>query len=141
MSDVEVKPLNWKPEPGIGYSVNRRPDGGMHYTFTDLSITTLKHWRDFALQHLYDSDRLTRNLYDLRQIAAIPEEAIQIALEANSDPAARHVRVAVVVGNEKVRSGIREIADLTVGGGVEMGIFTQMQEAEAWLDRPLTTLV
>jgi hypothetical protein len=141
MSDVDIKPLNWKPVPGIGYSVSRRPDGGMHYTFTDVSPATLQHWRDFALQHLYDSDRLTRNLYDLRRIATIPEEAIQIALEANSDPAARHLRVAVVVGNETVRSGIQKIADLTVGGGVEMGIFTEMQDAEAWLERPLTTLV
>jgi hypothetical protein len=141
MSDLEIKPLNWEPEPGIGYTVTRRPDGGMHYTFTDVSHATLAHWREFALQHLYDSDRLTRNLYDLRRIETVSEEAIGMALEANSDPAARNVRVAVVVGSEKVRSAIQEIADLTAGGGVEMGIFTTIQEAEAWLDRPLTTLV
>ncbi len=97
MSDMAIKPLNWKPQPGIGYTVARRPDGGMHYTFTDVSPATLLHWREFALQHLYDSDRLTRNLYDLRQLDSIPDEAIKIALEANSDPAARHIRVAVVL--------------------------------------------
>jgi hypothetical protein len=141
MSEMDSKPLNWKPEPGIGYSVTRRPDGGMNYTFTDVSRATLEHWREFALQHLYDSDRLTRNLYDLRQVKTVSEEAVSMAVEANSDPAARNIRVAVVVGNEKVRSAVQEIADLTAGGGVEMGIFVDIQEAEAWLDRPLTTLV
>ena len=141
MSDIEVKPLNWKPTPGIGYSVTRRPDGGMNYTFTDVSRATLEHWREFALQHLYDSDRLTRNLYDLRQVKAISEEAIGMAVEANSDPAARHIRVAVVVGSEKFRAAVQQIADLTAGGGVELGIFFDNQEAEAGLDRPLTTLV
>lgn len=136
----EIKPLNWKPEPGIGYTVTRRPDGGMHYTFTDVSPATLAHWREFALQHLYDSDRLTRNLYDLRQLSALSETAIQIALEANSDPAARNIRVAVIVGNEETRAAIQQIADLTTPGGVEMGIFTDMESAETWLDRPLTIL-
>ncbi len=141
MSETEMKPLNWKPEPGIGYSVTRRPDGGMHYTFRDASHATLVHWREFALQHLYDSDRLTCNLYDLRQLDAVSDEAIQIALEANSDPAARNIRVAVVVGSEPVRRAIQQIADLSAPGGVELEIFLDLQEAEAWLDRPLTTLV
>ena len=137
---MEMKPLNWKPEPGIGYTVTRRSDGGMHYTFTDASPATLAHWREFAFQHLYDSDRLTRNLYDLRQLSALSETAIMIALEANSDPAARNIRVAVVVGNEKTRAAIQQIADLTAPGGVEMGIFMDMESAETWLDRPLTIL-
>ena len=141
MSENELKPLNWTPVPGIGYTVTRRPDGGMHYTFTDASHPTLVHWREFALQHLYDSDRLTRNLFDLRQLKAISSEAIQIALEANSDPATRNIRVAVVVANEPVRQAIQQIADLSAPGGVEMGIFLDLQEAEVWLDRPLTTLV
>jgi hypothetical protein len=113
----------------------------MHYTFTDDSHATMIHWREFALQHLYDSDRLTRNLYDLRQVKTISKEAIQIALEANSDPAARNIRVAVVVASETVRQAIQQIADLSAPGGVEMGIFLDMKDAEAWLDRPLTTLV
>lgn len=141
MSEMEMKPLNWKPEPGIGYTVTRRPDGGMHYTFRDTSHPTLVHWREFALQHLFDSDRLTRNLYDLRQLSTVSNEAIQIALEANSDPAARNIRLAVVVGSEPVRQAIQQIADLSVPGGVELGIFLDLQEAESWLDRPLTTLV
>jgi hypothetical protein len=141
MSEMELKPLNWKPAPGIGYTVTRRADGGMNYTFTDVSRATLEHWREFALQHLYDSDRLTRNLYDLRQVKTISEEAVGMAVEANSDPAARHIRVAVVVGSEKVRSAVQQIADLTAGGGAELGIFLELQEAEAWLDRSLTTLV
>jgi hypothetical protein len=80
-------------------------------------------------------------LYDVRQVETITEEAIQVALEANSDPAARNIRVAVVVGSEPVRQAIQKIADLTTPGGVEMGIFTDILSAEAWLDRPLTTLV
>jgi hypothetical protein len=141
MSEADFKPLNWKPEPGIGYTVTRRPDGGMSYTFTDVSRSTLEHWREFALQHLYDSDRLTRNLYDLRQVRSISAEAIDMAVEANSDPAARHIRVAVVVEGDAARVAIQQVADLTAGGGVELGIFTDLPEAEAWLDRPLTTLV
>jgi hypothetical protein len=141
MSKVEPKPLRWSPTPGIGYTVARRPDGGMHYIFTDLNETTLKHWREFALDHLLDSDRLTTNLYDLRQIEDLPEEAIQVALEVNSDPSVRNIRLAVVVGSQKVRDALREIDALSAGSGVEMGIFTDLEKAEAWLDRPLTYTV
>jgi hypothetical protein len=139
MSDL--KPLNWSPAPGVGYTVVRRPDGGMQFTFTDVSPATVKHWRNFSIQHLYDSDRLTRNLYDLRQLAEISQEAIRVALEVNSDPSARNIRLAVVVANDKVRQAILDIADLTPAGGVETHIFTDMQDAEAWLSRPLEKLV
>lgn len=137
----DIKPLNWIPDPNIGYTVERREDGGMHFTFKDLSLETLKHWHEFALEHLYDSDRLTRNLYDLRQVEDIPEEAIQFAVEANSDPAARNIRLAVLVANEKVRQSILDISARTSPGGVEMGVFTDIDVAEEWLNRPLTTLV
>lgn len=139
--DEQKKPLNWTPVPGIGYTVSRRPDGGMHYIFTDLSHATLEHWRAFALQHLLDSDRLTRNLYDLRQVESVPAEAVQYALEVASDPSTRNIRLAVVVANDLVRDPIQEIAALSVPGGVELGIFTDIAEAEAWLDRSLTLLV
>jgi hypothetical protein len=139
--EVEMKPLNWVPDPEIGYSVRRRPDGGMEYTFRDVSPATLNHWREFALQHLLDSDRLTRNLYDLRQIDRIPEEAIEYAIEANADPSARNIRVAVVVSTAEVQQAVQEIADLTTPGGVEIGIFEDLEKAEAWLDRPLSLMV
>ena len=135
--NMEIKPLNWSPAPGIGYSVVRRPDGGMHYTFNDVTQATLSHWRNFAADHLLSSDRLTRNLYDLRQITQIPEEAIKIAVELNNDPSTRNIRLAVIVATEPVRQAIQEIADLTTPGGVEIGIFTDLEDAEAWLDRPL----
>ncbi len=141
MAEPPIKPLKWQPEPGIGYTVQRRPDGGMHYVFTDVNEKTLRHWREFSLQHLLDSDRLTRNLYDLRAVKKVPPEAIQVALELNTDPAARNIRVAVVVENEEVRRAIEEIEALTVPAGVELGIFTQIEEAEAWLSRPLTQLI
>jgi hypothetical protein len=137
----ELKPLNWNPAPGIGYTVIRRPDGGMLFTFTDVSPDTVKHWRNFSIQHLYDSDRLTRNLYDLRQITDIPEEAIRVALEVNSDPSARNIRLAVLVANDTVRQAILKIADLTPAGGVDTRIFTDLNEAEEWLSRPLEKLV
>ena len=106
---TEIKPLNWAPAPGIGYTVVRRGDGGMTLTFTDLSDATLAHWRAFALEHLMGADRRTRNLYDLRQVKEIPEKAIHTAIEVNSDPAARNIRVAVVVASEKVANGIRDM--------------------------------
>jgi hypothetical protein len=142
MSDEEIKPLNWKPAPNIGYIVVRRPDGGMHLTITNLSLATLIHWREFSLQHLYNSDRLTRNLYDLRQVQSVSEEAIRYAIEVNNDPAARNIRLAVVVGNEAVRTAIQQIADLSITpGGVEMAIFNSIDEANDWLDRPLTKII
>jgi hypothetical protein len=141
MFEHETKPLKWDPDPRIGYTVTRRPDGGMNFTFTDLSHTTLEHWRAFAMQHLLDSDRLTRNLYDLRQIEEIPEEAIEYAIEVNNDPAVRNIRLAVVVGRQAVREAIEQIDVLTVPSRVEMAIFIDIDEAEAWLDRPLTLLV
>jgi hypothetical protein len=140
MSDIP-KPLNWTPTPGIGYTVVRRADGGMHFTFLDASMATLKHWRDFALQHLYDSDQLTRNLYDLRALPSIPPEAVQFAAEANSDPSTRNIRLAVVVANKAVGAAIEEVAAITPGGGADIGVFTDLSAAEAWLQRPLTKLV
>ena len=141
MSDHEIKPLNWTPDPEIGYTVERRQDGGMYFVFTDMSQKTIDHWREFSLQHLYDSDRLTRNLYDLRQIDRLPESAIQIAVEVNSDPATRNIRLAVVVSNDRVKRGVQRIADLTPASGIEMHLFTDTHEAEKWLNRPLTLIV
>ncbi|HVN16614.1 MAG TPA: hypothetical protein VMT73_12790 [Anaerolineales bacterium] len=135
---TEPKPLNWTSAPDIGYTVIRRGDGGMTLTFTDLSDTTLKHWREFALDHLLGSDRRTRNLYDLRSVKDIPEKAIRMAVEANSDPSARNIRVAVVVANEKVADAIREVASLALPEtAAALKLFTDINEAEAWLARPL----
>jgi hypothetical protein len=139
---TELKPLNWKPIRGIGYTVVRRTDGGMHYTFTDLSEVTVKHWQEFAHEHLLDADRLTRNLYDLRQVKAVPEVAIRTAIEVNSDPAARNIRLAVVVASDAVANAIREIAALALAEtSAAIKIFTDIDEAEAWLSRLLDQIV
>lgn len=141
MSEANLKPLNWTPDPNVGFQAARRPDGGMHVTFTDVSVKTLESWREFALEHLLDSDRLTRNLYDLRQIEVLPEAAIRYAIEVNTDPSVRNLRLAVLVSNAEVRQAVQQIAALTPVGGVELGVFEDIDEAEAWLDRPLTLLI
>lgn len=135
---TEPKPLNWTAKPGIGYSVIRRGDGGMTLTFTDLSDATLAHWHQFALDHLLGADRRTRNLYDLRAVLEIPEKAVRMAVDANSDPSARNIRVAVVVASEAVADGIRKVAALAeTESASAMKIFTDINAAEAWLARPL----
>ena len=135
---TEIKPLNWTPKPGVGFTVVRRDDGGMNLTFTDLSDSTLSDWREFAMEHLLGSDRRTRNLYDLRAVKEIPEKAIRAAVEANSDPSARNIRVAVVVADDKVAEAVRNVAALALAGSAAaMKIFTNLDEAEAWLSRPL----
>ena len=135
---TESKPLNWTAAPEAGYSVIRRGDGGMTLTFTNLSESTMKHWHEFALEHLMGSDRRTRNLYDLRAVKEIPEAAIRMAVDANSDPSARNIRVAVVVADQKVADGIRNVAALAETGlASALKIFTDINEAEAWLARPL----
>jgi hypothetical protein len=141
MSQAELKPLKYIPDPEMGFSVTRRPDGGMQVVFTKVTHQTLKHWREFALAHLENSDRLTTNLYDLRQIEELPEEAIQYAVEVNTDPSVRNIRLAVVVANEKMSKALQEIDALSGGYGVEMAIFTDIDKAESWLNRPLTLLV
>jgi len=141
MVQVEPKPLKDAPGPEAGFSASRRPDGGMHIVFHDVTRKTLERWRNFSLAHLENSDRLTTNLYDLRSIQAIPEEAIEFAVEVNSDPSVRNIRLAVVVSNEQVRQAMQEIDALSAGYGVEMKIFTTIEEAETWLSRPLTLLV
>jgi len=134
----QIKPLNWTPKPGVGFTVVRRGDGGMTLTFTDLSDATINDWREFAMEHLLGVDRRTRNLYDLRAVKEIPEKAIRIGVEANSDPAARHIRVAVVVADEKVAKAVRAVASLALPGTASaMKLFTDINEAEAWLSRPL----
>ena len=135
---TEQKPLNWTPAEGIGYSVVRRADGGMALTFTDLSEATQRHWREFALEHLLGSDRRTRNLYDLRAVKEIPEEAIRLAVEVNSDPSARDIRVAVVVADAKVAAAIRNVAAMALPEtAAALKLFTDIIEAESWLARPL----
>jgi len=134
----EIKPLNWTPQPGVGFTVVRRDDGGMTLTFKDLSDATVNDWRQFAMEHLLGVDRRTRNLYDLRAVREIPEKAIRMAVEANSDPSARNIRVAVVVADEKVAGAIREVAALALPGTASaIKLFTDINEAEAWLARPL----
>jgi hypothetical protein len=138
---TDQKPLNWTPAPGIGYTVVRRPDGGMALTFTDLSDATIQHWRDFAFEHLLGADRLTRNLYDLRQVGEIPEKAIHTAIEVNSDPAARYIRLAVVVANPALADAIRKIYySVTPETSAAIKVFSDMEVAEAWLARPLDQL-
>ena len=135
---TELKPLNWTSKPGVGMTVARRADGGMSLTFTDMSETTLKEWHDFALEHLLGSDRLTRNLYDLRAVKQINDKAVRTAVEVNSDPSARNIRLAVVVASDEAAKAIREIAALALPEtAAAMKIFTDMGEAEAWLSRPL----
>ena len=135
---TESKPLNWTPTPNVGYSVIRRGDGGMTLTFTDLTETTLSHWHQFALDHLLGSDRRTRNLYDLRAVKQIPEKAIRMAVDANSDPSARNIRVAVVVADQSVADAIRNVAAGSLPEAASaMKIFADINEAEAWLARPL----
>jgi hypothetical protein len=115
MSDS--KPLMWTPKPGIGYTVSRRPDGGMNLTFSDLSEATMSDWREFAFEHLMGSDRLTRNLYDLRKVKEIPEKAIKMAVEVNNDPSTRNIRAAVVVASEQVKEAIMKVAASATGTG------------------------
>ena len=135
---TEIKPLNWKPKPGVGLTVVRRDDGGMNLAFTDLTEATLNDWRGFALEHLLGATGRTRNLYDIRAVKEIPEKAIRAAVEANSDPSARNIRVAVVVADEKVADSIRDVAALALAGTASaMKIFSDINEAEAWLARPL----
>lgn len=142
MDDVQLKPFKWIPGPEVGFRVTRRPDGGMNFVFSDVDSDTLEVWRKFALDHLLESDRLTRNLYDLRQLAELTEEAVEAAIEANSDPSSRNIRLAVVVGNDKVKHAIRRVADLTTPvAGVEMRVFVDLETAEAWLNRPINLLV
>ena len=135
---TDLKPLNWKAKPGVGMTVVRRADGGMTLTFSDLSEATIRAWHDFALEHLLGSDRLTRNLYDLRAVQDIPEKAIRTAVEVNSDPSARNIRLAVVVADEKTVAAIRTIASLALPEtAAAIKIFTDINEAESWLARPL----
>ena len=135
---MSVKPLNWTHEPGIGYHVVRRNDGGMHYVFTDLSEATVNHWKKFAEDHLLDADRRTRNLYDLRQVENVPEEAIRTAVRLNSDPSARKIRLAVVVANDAVADAIRKVGALAeTNFAAAIQIFTDVEKAEEWLAMPL----
>ena len=135
---TESKPLNWIPSANVGYSVIRRGDGGMTLTFTDLSDATLAHWHEFALEHLLGADRRTRNLYDIRAVKEIPEKAVRMAVDANSDPSARNIRVAVVVADQSVADVIRSVAAGSLPEAASsMKIFSDINEAEAWLARPL----
>ncbi len=137
----QQKPLNFASNPEIGYEVTRREDGGMHLTFSDLNASTIKHWQNFSEEHLLGSDRLTRNLYDLRNVKNITEEAIHVAVQLNSDPSTRNIRLAVVVANDALRDAVQKVADRTSGGGTRMAIFTDLKEAEIWLSRPMESMV
>ena len=138
---TDTKPLNFAPDPGVGFSAERRADGGMNLVFKDIDENTLGHWHNFAQEHLLGSDRLVRNLYDLRQVDRVSERAIRIAVELNSDPSTRNIRLAVVVSDPALKDSIQRISDLTPAGGARMEVFTDLEEAEAWLNRPMESMV
>ena len=138
---TDQKPLYFKPDPSVGFTAERREDGGMNLVFKDVTHETLGHWHNFAEEHLLGSDRLVRNLYDLRQVEHLSNEAIQVAIELNSDPSTRNIRLAVVVANDDVRSAIQKVSDLSAIGGSRMAIFTDLNEAEEWLNRPMESMV
>ncbi len=133
------KPLDWTAEPERGYTVARRADGGLHVTFHHISPAVLTHWQAFAEQHLRGAERFNRNLYDLRAIKVIPSEAIRLAEDVNADPAARFVRVAVVVSTDPARTALAGLAQLSAG--VELEVFSDLDQAERWLDRPASRLL
>jgi hypothetical protein len=135
------KPLFFTPDSNVGFEVERRDDGGMNLVFKNVTHETLGHWHKFAEEHLLGSDRLVRNLYDLRQVEHLSNEAIQVAIELNSDPSTRNIRLAVIVANEDVRSAIQKVNDLSSSGGSRMEIFTDRDEAENWLNRPMESMV
>ena len=137
---TDQKPLYFTSDPGVGFTVERREDGGMNVTFVDINSDTLGHWQKFAEEHLIGSDRLVRNLYDLRQLDHLSDRAVQMAVALNSDPSTRNIRLAVVVVNEDVKAGIQKVADLTSAGGARMGIFSNLEEAEEWLSRPMESM-
>ena len=135
------KPLHFSPDPSVGFTAERRSDGGMNLFFSDVTSDTLGHWQKFADEHLLGSDRLVRNLYDLRKVDHLSERAVQIAVALNSDPSTRNIRLAVVVASEGVKTAIQKVSDLTSSGGARMGIFTDVAEAEEWLNRPMESMV
>jgi hypothetical protein len=119
---ADIKPLNWTPKPGVGMTVARRPDGGMTLTFTDL----------------FGMEGRTRNLYDLRQVKHLDEKAVRTAVEVNSDPSARNIRLAVLVASGEAADAIRKIAALALPEtAAAVKLFTDPAEAEVWLSRPL----
>src|SRR5260221_13964665 len=135
---TEVKPLNWTPKPGVGLAVVRRGDGGMTLTFTDLSDVTLNDWHQFAMDHLLGVDRRTRNLYDLRAVKEIPEKAIRAAVDANSDPSARNIRVAAADEDDKVLYPNREGgARALAGTSSRQKLLTQINAPDAQKARPV----
>ncbi len=138
---TDQKPLYFKSDPSVGFAAERREDGGMNLIFKNVTSDTLKHWHQFAEEHLLGSDRLVRNLYDLRQVEHISKEAVQVAVELNSDPSTRNIRLAVVVANNDVRTSIQKVGDLSASGGSRMAIFTDLDEAEEWLNRPMESMI
>ncbi len=137
----DLKPLNWQRKENIGYTVARRSDGGMNLTFTDLSEETVRDWREFSFEHLMDSDRLTRNLYDLREVANIPSNVIKLAIEVNSDPSTRNLRVAVLVATEEVKNAILDVSAGSVASGAVIKVFTSLVDAENWLQRSVEQII
>ena len=61
---------------------------------------------------------------------------------ANSDPAARFIRLAVVVANAETADAIRKIYySVSPETSAAIKIFSDINEAETWLSRPLDQLV
>lgn len=141
MTKPDEKPLAWTPpdDPRVGFTAARRADGGMHLTFTDLSPLTLQHWREFSQRHLQGAERQNRNLYDLRQVSSFPPQALRLATELNQDPAAKFIRLAVVVANPQIEALMRQVGSTSLGAEIE--VFTDLDKAEAWLDQPFSRLL
>lgn len=138
---ADLKPLNWKKKENIGYTVARRADGGMDVHFIDLNDATIEDWKEFAFEHLFGLDRLTRNLYDLREVNRIPEKALKWAVAVNNDPSTRNLRVAVLVKNDQVRDAILNVVAGAIGGGAAIRVFTDLASAETWLENAVEQIL
>ncbi len=64
-----------------------------------------------------------------------------MAIEVDSDPSTRNIRAAVVVASQDIKDVIMKVAaGAERPAGATIKIFTDMDEAEAWLSRPLDQL-
>ena len=81
------------------------------------------------------------NVTILKKVLGSPGQPVHARVEVRAENLAgqaRNIRLAVVVATEAAAKAIREIGALALPeSAAAMKIFTDMDEAEAWLARPL----
>lgn len=113
------------------------PDNILVVHVEDTSPETVKDWYDSSVVEMNGYTKPIKILYDMRDLRTISIEAVRTAVKIRRHPKAHFVYTAVLTSNSTVMALVRTA--LSVQGGGNIKLFTDREEAVAWLHQKVPT--